>query len=157
MTKSLAILTLSAAAVLSSCVKTDPDYEAYKAEKALLAAQTAGQDDVDVTINEFNPPPSPVSDVNINPYAAPTAAPTDGSYLPPIPGGGATYNPPSNVNLPALGTNTYANSVAHEVVSGDTLWGLSKQYNVTVADIQAANNMTNDIAVLGATLMIPQN
>lgn len=46
---------------------------------------------------------------------------------------------------------------SHTVASGDTLWGLSQQYGVSVGDIRAANNMAaEDHTIrLGQTLDIP--
>ncbi len=43
----------------------------------------------------------------------------------------------------------------HTVGRGDTLWGLSKQYGVSVAAIKSANGLTRDTIVLGAKLKIP--
>ena len=43
----------------------------------------------------------------------------------------------------------------HTVVRGDTLWGLSRKYGVSMDAIKQANNMRNDTVVLGTTLVIP--
>ena len=43
----------------------------------------------------------------------------------------------------------------HTVVRGDTLWGISRKYGVSIDDIKQANNMRNDTVVLGTTLTIP--
>jgi nucleoid-associated protein YgaU len=43
----------------------------------------------------------------------------------------------------------------HTVVRGDTLWGLSRKYGVSVDAIKQANNMRNDTVVLGTRLVIP--
>jgi nucleoid-associated protein YgaU len=43
----------------------------------------------------------------------------------------------------------------HTVVLGDTLWGLSRQYGVSIDAIKQANAMTNDTVVLGQRLQIP--
>lgn len=48
-------------------------------------------------------------------------------------------------------------AIIHTVVSGDTLSGLSSKYNVPIASIKAANQMTNDIVVLGRKMVIPPN
>lgn len=45
----------------------------------------------------------------------------------------------------------------HKVVNGDTLWGLSKQYNVTVSQIKDWNNLKSDTIVIGDTLIIKAN
>ena len=45
----------------------------------------------------------------------------------------------------------------HTVVRGDTLWGISRKYGVSMDAIRAANNMTatDNNVVLGRTLNIP--
>jgi LysM repeat protein len=43
----------------------------------------------------------------------------------------------------------------HVVVKGDTLWGISRKYNVPVDAIKKANGLTKDTVVLGAKLQIP--
>lgn len=45
-------------------------------------------------------------------------------------------------------------STTHKVVSGDTLWGLSKQYNATVAQLKEWNNLKSDVIVVGTTLTL---
>lgn len=45
----------------------------------------------------------------------------------------------------------------HTVKSGDTLWGLSKQYNATVADLKKWNNLKSDIIVVGTKLNLGNN
>lgn len=45
-------------------------------------------------------------------------------------------------------------SSTHKVVSGDTLWGLAKQYNATVAQLKEWNNLKSDTIVVGATLTL---
>ena len=61
----------------------------------------------------------------------------------------AAPSPPSTPSAPS-GT-----SAAHTVVKGDTLWGLSKKYNVSIDAIKQANSMTRDTVVLGQKLTIP--
>lgn len=91
----------------------------------------------------------------------------------------------SNVNLPADGNPTYGSAAyeetssyspapaapapapsapasiasSHTVVRGDTLWGLSRKYNVSVDAIRAANGMapTDNNIRLGQTVAIPSN
>ncbi|EFJ36232.1 hypothetical protein SELMODRAFT_438100 [Selaginella moellendorffii] len=46
-------------------------------------------------------------------------------------------------------------SGAYEVCPGDTLYGLSRKYGVTVESIKAANGIHNDIIVVGDKLDIP--
>jgi LysM repeat protein len=57
-------------------------------------------------------------------------------------------------NVPAAPPRGGAGT-SHTIVRGDTLWGLSRQYNVSIDAIKRANNMTNDTVVLGQRLTIP--
>lgn len=41
------------------------------------------------------------------------------------------------------------------VQKGDSLWSISRKYNVNVNDIKLANNLTNDILTIGQILTIP--
>jgi LysM repeat protein len=66
-----------------------------------------------------------------NPYAAAPSTPS----APPAPSNGA--------------------AIIHTVVAGDTLSGISAKYKVPSAAIKQANNMTNDIVVLGRKMVIP--
>lgn len=43
----------------------------------------------------------------------------------------------------------------HKVAKGDTLFGLSKRYGVSVKAIQDANNLTNNNLRIGQRLTIP--
>ena len=47
-------------------------------------------------------------------------------------------------------------SVIHTVVEGDTLLGLTRQYNVTLDALRAANPGTTDFIYIGDQLTIPQ-
>ena len=42
------------------------------------------------------------------------------------------------------------------VKQGDTLYGISKQFGVSVKDLMDANNMKDDVVVLGETMIIPE-
>jgi flagellum-specific peptidoglycan hydrolase FlgJ len=47
--------------------------------------------------------------------------------------------------------------ITHEVIRGDTLYSLSKRYNVSVERIQKLNNMTNNDLKVGQILIIKSN
>jgi LysM repeat protein len=55
---------------------------------------------------------------------------------------------------PANVTSTVG-ALSHYVAPGDSLWKISRQYNIPVDSIKAANNMTTDTVVLGKKLIIP--
>lgn len=87
---------------------------------------------------------APYQDVN-----PPASDPTYGS---------AAYEEaaPAPAPAPAPAAPT-ASAGSHTVVKGDTLWGISRKYGVTVDAIRAANGMAaSDTTVrLGQTLSIP--
>jgi LysM repeat protein len=86
------------------------------------------------------------------------------------PGGGTTPAPggiqPAAVRPPGGGyySTPYATMTPpvvyprHTVVQGDTLWSISKKYNVTISELCAANNVSRrDILRIGQTLLIPRS
>lgn len=81
-------------------------------------------------------------------------------YQPVNPPADATYGPAAyEHSAPAPSTPAAPTTAArsHTIATGDTLWGLSRQYGVSVDAIKAANGMTSDTVVLGKTLNIPGN
>lgn len=59
----------------------------------------------------------------------------------------------ATVPLPSNNTK----KTQHTVKPGDTLWGLSKQYNATVAELKKWNNLKSDIIVVGTKLNLGNN
>ena len=54
-----------------------------------------------------------------------------------------------------ISTTTFAD-VSHTVVKGDTLWGISRRYGISVQDLCDANNIAeNGILSIGKTLYVP--
>lgn len=45
----------------------------------------------------------------------------------------------------------------YTVKSGDTLWGISKKFGVSVNDLKTANNLKNNTLSIGQLLFIPKN
>ncbi|MGJ8633691.1 MAG: LysM peptidoglycan-binding domain-containing protein [Luteolibacter sp.] len=112
-------------------------------------AQSSSTGDYDVS-NPYAAPEygdngavTPSAQANVNP---PYNAPANNSP--------AAYDAPAVYEEPAATTSTSSSKV-HTVVRGDTLWGLSKEYGVSVDSIKQANGLTSDVAVLGANLQIP--
>lgn len=53
------------------------------------------------------------------------------------------------INIPYISSNTYI------VKPGDTLWGISKKYNVSIELLKKTNNLTNNVLSVGQPLTIP--
>ncbi|BCX49145.1 hypothetical protein HAHE_30530 [Haloferula helveola] len=70
--------------------------------------------------------------------------------------GNAAYEE-TTPSVPTVPTTPAATASTHTVVSGDTLWGLSRKYGVSVDAIRSANAMaaTDNNIRLGQTLNIP--
>jgi LysM repeat protein len=92
------------------------------------------------------------TDVPVNPAYDTPAAYDDSTVVRPPFDTGPVPTAPSYT--PATG-GASGPATVHTVVSGDTLWGLSRQYGVSIEAIKAANNMTRDVVVLGQRLQIP--
>ncbi len=59
--------------------------------------------------------------------------------------------------IPVTQSATAAGSASmHEVVSGETLYGISQMYNTTVDKIKVLNNLNSNVVKLGQKLKIPQ-
>ena len=85
-----------------------------------------------------------------NPYSVNQQAPYQ-----PIPS--TPINPPASIPsyTPPTTTSSSGGS-SHSVVSGDTLWGLSRKYGVSVDSIRNANSgISGDTIIPGQTLTIP--
>ena len=48
------------------------------------------------------------------------------------------------------------NTTLYTVQKGDTLWSISKIFNITVNDIRKYNNLKSDFLTIGQVLIIPQ-
>ena len=93
------------------------------------------------------------------PYQEVNAPASDPSY------GGAAYEESSTPSAPAAAPEPSPAPIAaasgsgssHTVVKGDTLWGISRKYNVSIDKLRAANSMaaTDSNVRLGQTLIIP--
>ncbi len=100
-----------------------------------------------------------------NPYGVPGGASGESVPYQPVnpPADNPTYSPPAYDYTAPAPTPAPApppsrpalSGTTHTVAKGDTLWGISRKYGVSVDAIKQANGLTRDIVVLGSTLQIP--
>jgi nucleoid-associated protein YgaU len=131
-------------AFIPSCAKLDPDYAEYKKQKNAEASDPYGA-------------PSLGSN---NPYAVPGANGETGAPYQPLPG--VTNYPPVVEDMPTptepyspIPAEPTAEASTHIVVKGDTIWGLTKKYDITADALREANNLTTDVIWIGQRLIIP--
>lgn len=120
---------------------------------ALASCTPGGGEDYDTGYDTSDPYGNPAG-YEADPYQQvnPPADPTYGSaaYEETTPAPVAPVAPPSHTPPPAIASS-------HTVAKGDTLWGLSRKYGVSVDAIRSANGMASgDTNIrLGQTLSIP--
>ncbi|MFH1497890.1 MAG: LysM peptidoglycan-binding domain-containing protein [Verrucomicrobiota bacterium] len=95
-----------------------------------------------------------LDDASLNPAIAPayqsSATPTTpGRYAPSRPGAATT----TTTTAPAVAVQPAA---TYTVVKGDSLWGVAKKHGVTVAELAAANNLSDKAGLrIGQKLIVP--
>ncbi len=89
---------------------------------------------------------------NIEPAAGPNQ-PTD-EALPAVP---ATYTPPAIrvSDIPQQAQNAAPTMQTYMVQDGDTVFSIARKHNTSVAEIMAANSLSNGYIQPGAVLMLP--
>lgn len=97
-------------------------------------------------------PMPPSSDPIWNQAAAPVVPPAQPAppaitRVEPVP---TPTSPRQEATIP-----TASSPRSHTVVKGDTLGRIARTYNVTVADLKKANQLSNDMIRVGQTLVIP--
>ncbi|MEJ6568124.1 MAG: LysM peptidoglycan-binding domain-containing protein [Akkermansiaceae bacterium] len=97
----------------------------------------------------------------INPFAGPGANP---AYTPEAEAPYQSINPPYNTpepynpatNVP-IAPAPAAEGRTHTIVKGESLWGISRKYGVTIDGLRQANSLTGDTIIEGRSLTIPAN
>lgn len=56
---------------------------------------------------------------------------------------------------PVVMAKSTSSSISHRIVKGDTLYNLSKRYNVSLNEIRTANSIYGDDITIGEVLSIP--
>ncbi|MEP1230347.1 MAG: LysM peptidoglycan-binding domain-containing protein [Litorimonas sp.] len=112
---------------------------------AVLNAPTSAPVNEAITYGEFAPTaPATLPNSTSSAYEIELYAPTTS---------------PSNVTIvnQATPSQSFSTAQQHVVAKGDTLYNLSKRYNVTVGQIQDENGLSNTNLSLGQSLRIPSN
>jgi LysM repeat protein len=112
-----------------------------------------------------DPKPTQPTTPPVTPPTKPSSVPkpsTSGTTYPPDPVPGGTWTPstpqPPVVNStpsdnPTIPTTPVPDGY-HQVVKGDTLYNISKRYNLTVTRLKQLNNMTGDEIQIGQRLRV---
>jgi LysM repeat protein len=130
------------------------------ASASLLFASCASQkaDDYD-TANPYGTADYGTADASVAPvnptYDTPAAyEETSTTTTTQVPAPPVAPHLPASKPVPSPATSGGVATV-HTIGKGDTLWGLSKKYKVSVDAIKQANGLTKDTVVLGSKLNIP--
>ena len=67
---------------------------------------------------------------------------------------GMNYVPVKNDTIPKSNETIALNADHHQVVKGDTLYSISKRYNISVEDLKKKNNISDAAISIGQTLQI---
>jgi LysM repeat protein len=149
--------------VFETTFEPDTSLAAEAAEPAMPAELTEPSlPDVDTLLDQAaateTPPLAMADDEDLVPPPSPLEQPGDGGTTPGgiqpgavrPPGGGYYSTPYAKMSPPVVYPR-------HTVVQGDTLWSISKKYNVSISELCAANNVSRrDILSIGQTLVIPR-
>lgn len=104
----------------------------------------------------YTPPPAPVE---ADPYAfnAPTSPPKSTSTKSSSSSSSGTAKKTALSSKPKSSTKSTAKKSggSYKVVKGDTLYGIARKRNTTVAKIKSANGMSSDLIRPGQSLKIP--
>ena len=95
--------------------------------------------------------------VDNNPYGA--TPQDDAPYVPPTPVQPApvssgSYVPPNSTYIPS-NAPVDPNATTHTVVYGDTVYNLSKRYNINADELRSLNNIVDNNITIGQVLRLP--
>ncbi|GGR20967.1 C40 family peptidase [Deinococcus ruber] len=94
-------------------------------------------------LNQLSRPDLQVGQVLLLPSAAPQALMTAPATLPAL-------VPPATLTIPDTVAPTQ-----HQVLAGETLYGLARQYNLKVSDLMALNRLTSSTLTVGQLVQLP--
>ena len=138
-------------------------FYAGSAALALILSACASQQPAPVVVGNSGSNSGSANTASNNPYgAAPyetNAANNDAPYTPPA------STPPANSSYPSGPTGSYTpsyapvdiNAATHTVVRGDTVYNISKRYQITQDNLRAWNGLADNTISVGQTLRVKPN
>ncbi|GAA3263087.1 hypothetical protein LMG8520_1149 [Lactococcus lactis subsp. lactis] len=111
----------------------------YQAATAALTGKYATDPNYGASLNRI------ISQYNLTRFDGASSAGTSNT------GGSTVTNTNNNSNT---STSTSTSSNTYTVKSGDTLWGISQKYGISVAQIQSANNLKSTVIYIGQKLVL---
>ena len=138
-------------------------FYAGSAALALILSACASQQPAPVVVGNSGSNSGSANTTSNNPYgAAPyetNAANNDAPYTPPA------STPPANSSYPSGPTGSYTpsyapvdiNAATHTVVRGDTVYNISKRYQITQDNLRAWNGLADNTISVGQTLRVKPN
>ncbi len=124
------------------------------------APGTLTPDDSELLPQIGGPDPIPGQPTPTTPPASTGKPATSGTPYPtdPVPGGTWNPTPPTTPSIPTTTEPTVPNTPVpdgyHLVVKGDTLYNVSRRYNLTVTKLKQLNGMTDDNIKIGQQLRV---
>ena len=138
-------------------------FYAGSAALALILSACASQQPAPVVVGNSGNHSGSANTASNNPYgAAPyenNAANSDTPYTPPA------YTPPATSSYPSSPSGSYTpsyapvdiNAATHTVVRGDTVYNISKRYQITQDNLRAWNGLADNTISVGQTLRVKPN
>jgi peptidase M23B len=138
-------------------------FYAGSAALALILSACASQQPAPVVVGNSGSNSGSANTASNNPYgAAPyetNAANNDAPYTPPA------STPPANSSYPSGPTGSYTpsyapvdiNAATHTVVRGDTVYNISKRYQITQDNLRTWNGLADNTISVGQTLRVKPN
>jgi membrane-bound lytic murein transglycosylase D len=148
------VATIRPAAESSTAIASTPVEQAV-AQAATTTTVVASAATISPTAITLSTPQTILADSEAAPSGKPVSKPVvlAKAEAPSLPS--STTPPPKPLEARLASINPAATQ--HTVVSGDTLFNISRRYNVSVADLKSYNNLNDSTVKLGQTIRVKPN